>query len=337
MPLQFGFSLQGRGVLADRETISTLARRAEALGYDSIWVTDRLLIPVESRSTYPYSPTGAFPLGPDEPWLEPLTAVTYLATITQRINVGTSVLVIPYRNPVFTAKALATADYLSGGRIILGAGAGWWREEFEALGVPFGDRSARMVEYLTVMKTIWTKPRVAFEGQFTHIPSSGGVRPHPVRRPHIPIWIGGHSDAALRRVAAIGDGWHPIGLRPPVSLRPPEVAAKVRRLREYAAGAGRDPAAITISFKAPLGLDSLGGSSAGGGSPAAGAAAGGSPSRGSERPPLSGQASQIVEDLRAYAEAGVRHFVFDFPVTAPPAMLEVLERFAAEVRPQVRA
>ena len=126
MVVRFGFSLQGRGALADRETITALARRAEALGYDSIWVTDRLLIPVESRSAYPYSSTGAFPLGPDEPWLESLTAITYLATATQRITVGTSVLVIPYRNPIITAKALATADYLSGGRIILGAGAGWW-------------------------------------------------------------------------------------------------------------------------------------------------------------------------------------------------------------------
>jgi len=165
MTIHFGFSLQGRGVLAGKEAITTLARRAEALGYDSIWVTDRMLIPVQSRSAYPYSPTGAFPLGPDEPWLEPLTAVTYLATITERINVGTSVLVIPYRNPIFTAKALATADYLSGGRVILGAGVGWMREEFTALGIPFEDRAARTVEYLRIMKEIWTRPRVAFEGR----------------------------------------------------------------------------------------------------------------------------------------------------------------------------
>src|SRR5438270_6798433 len=128
MAVRFGFSLQGRGALADRETITALARRAEALGYDSIWVTDRLLIPVESRSAYPYSATGAFPLGPDEPWLESLTAITYLATVTQRIAVGASVLVIPYRNPIDTAKAVATADVLSGWRTVLGAAAGWWRE-----------------------------------------------------------------------------------------------------------------------------------------------------------------------------------------------------------------
>ena len=122
MTVEFGWSLQGRGQLAGREAIATLARRAEALGYDSIWVTDRLLIPATHTTAYPYSPTGAFPLGPDEPWLEALTAVTYLATITERIRVGPSVLVIPYRNPVYVARALATTDYLSGGRVTLGAG-----------------------------------------------------------------------------------------------------------------------------------------------------------------------------------------------------------------------
>ena len=314
MTVRFGFSLQGRGVLAGREGITTLAKRAEALGYDSVWVTDRMLIPVRSRSAYPYSPTGAFPLGPDEPWLEPLTAVTYLASITERINVGTSVLVIPYRNPIFTAKALATADYLSGGRVILGAGIGWWREEFAALGVPFEDRAARTVEYLRIMKEIWTKPRVAFEGRFARIAEAGGVLPHPARQPHIPIWIGGHSDAALRRVVAVGDGWHPLGLRPPVALHPPELTAKVRQLSDMARAAGRDPAAITISFKAPLKFEA-----------AAGAA----------RPPLSGSPPQIVEDLRAYVAAGVQHFVLDFSVGTVPAMLEVLERFAGEVRPRV--
>ncbi len=314
MTAKFGFSLTGRGPLADREAITTLAKRADTLGYDSIWVTDRLLIPVRSGATYPYSPTGAFPLGPDEPWLEPLTAVTYLLTITQKIQVGTSVLVIPYRNPVHTAKALATADYLSGGRVILGAGVGWWREEFEGVGVPFEDRAARTVEYLTVIKQIWTHPRVAFEGRFARIREAGGVRPHPARPGGIPIWIGGHGEAALRRVVEMGDGWHPLGLRPPVALHPPEMAEKVRRLRDLARAGGRDPATITISFKGPLKFED-------------GAGAG--------RSPLTGSPSQIVEDLRAYVAAGVEHFVLDFSVPAISQMAEVLERFAREVRPQV--
>ncbi len=316
MTVKFGFSLQGRGALADREAITSLAARADALGYDSIWVTDRLLIPTTATSVYPYSPTGILPIGPDEPWLEPLTAMTYLVTVTRRIMVGTSVLVIPYRNPVFTAKALATADYLSGGRVILGAGVGWLREEFVAAGVPFEDRGARTVEYLRVMKEIWTRPRVVFDGRFVHVPEAGGVRPHPVQRPHIPIWIGGHSDAALGRVVAVGDGWHPLGLRPPVELYPDELRIRVARLREMAAAAGRDPAGITISFKAPLRFDG-----AGSGSPA----------------PLAGPPAKIVDDLGAYVAAGVEHFVLDFSVTAVPEMLDVLERFAADIRPRVRA
>jgi probable F420-dependent oxidoreductase len=310
--VRFGFSLTGRGPLADREAISTLAQRAERLSYDSVWVTDRLLIPVAGSSAYPYSSTGAFPLGPDEPWLEPLTALTYLLSITQRINVGTSVLVIPYRNPVHTAKALATADYLSGGRVILGVGVGWWREEFQGLGVPFEDRAARTVEYLRLMKQIWTQPRVVFHGRFTRIAEAGGVRPHPARA--IPIWIGGHSRAALERVVAVGDGWHPLGLRPPVGLHPPELAAKVRQLRDLATAAGRDPAEITISFKAPFRFDA---------------------SVGAGRPPLTGSAAQIVEDLQAYVAAGVEHFVLDFSVPTVPEMLEVMERLATDVRPKV--
>ncbi len=312
MTPRIGFSLQGRGALAGREAITTLARRAEALGFDSIFVTDRLLIPVRSASPYPYSATGAFPLGPDEPWLEALTAVTYLATVTERIAVGTSVLVIPYRNPVFTARALATADYLSGGRVILGAGIGWWREEFDGLGVRFEERAARTVEYLKLMKEIWAKPRVAFEGRFARVAEAGGTRPHPARP--IPIWIGGHSDAALRRVVAVADGWHPLGLRPPVGLHPPEMATAVRRLRDMAAAAGRDPKTITITFKGPVKFD-------GGGA--------------TERTPLTGSSAQIAEDLQAYVTAGVEHFVLDFSVPTVPEMLEVLERVAADVRPRV--
>jgi probable F420-dependent oxidoreductase len=314
MTIQFGWSLTGRGVLAGREPITTLARRAEALGFDSVFVTDRLLIPAAPTAAYPYSATGAFPLGPDEPWLESLTAVTYLTAVTERIQVGTSVLVVPYRNPVHTARALATADYLAGGRVIFGAGIGWWREEFAGLGVPYEDRAARTDEALRLIRTVWTQPRLAFEGRFWRVAEAGGVRPHPARP--IPIWIGGHSDAALRRVAALGDGWHPLGLRPPVRLHPPELAERVRRLHELAAQAGRDPATLTIAFKAPLALREA---------------------PGPERPPLTGTPEQVAEDLRAYVRAGVHHFVLDFTVPTVPEMLDVLERFAGEVRGRVLA
>lgn len=314
--MKFGFSVQGRGALADRDTITAVATRADSLGYDSIWVTDRLLIPVNSAAPYPYAESGRLPIGPDEPWLEPLTALTYLGTVTRQIKVGTSVLVVPYRNPVITAKALATLDYLLRGRVIFGAGAGWFTEEFGIAGAPFEQRGAMTIEYLRVMKKIWTESRITFAGRFITIPESGGVRPHPVQQPHIPIWIGGHSDAALRRVVEIADGWHPLGLRPPVRLEPDEMADRVKRLHDLAAAAGRNPADITISFKAPLRLDDRAG--AGGG------------------PPLAGPPAKIADDLAAYAAAGVEHFVFDFPSPTLPEMIGLLERFAADVRPRLR-
>src|SRR5581483_2641743 len=215
---------------------------------------------------------------------------------------------------VHVAKALATADYLSGGRVIVGAGIGWWPEEFAALGVPFADRAARTLEYLQVMRRIWTASRLEFHGRFVHVPGAGGLGPPPVQRPHPPIWIGGHSEGALRRVVAVGDGWHPLGLRPPVRLEPAALARKVAHLRALAAEAGRDPAALTIAFKAPLRLE---------------------PAAGPDRPLLTGSPAQVAEDLHAYVAAGVQHFVLDFTVTSVPEMLEVLERVAADVRPRV--
>jgi alkanesulfonate monooxygenase SsuD/methylene tetrahydromethanopterin reductase-like flavin-dependent oxidoreductase (luciferase family) len=164
------------------------------------------------------------------------------------------------------------------------------------------------------MKRIWSEPRVTFTGQFARIAEAGGVRPQPVRN-HIPIWIGGHSDAALRRVVAVGDGWHPLGLRPPATLDPGELAERVKRLEKIATTAARDPAEITVAFKGPVRFD-------------AGASA--------SRTPLTGSPSQIVEDLHAYVRAGASHFVLDFSVPTVGEMLEVLDRFASEVRPHVR-
>jgi alkanesulfonate monooxygenase SsuD/methylene tetrahydromethanopterin reductase-like flavin-dependent oxidoreductase (luciferase family) len=164
------------------------------------------------------------------------------------------------------------------------------------------------------MKMIWTRPRVSFEGRFARIAEAGGVRPHPARPSGIPIWIGGHSEAALRRVVEVADGWHPLGLRPPVALHPPELAARVTRLHELARAARRDPATITVAFKAPLSFDDA---------------------AGARRAPLTGSSAQIVEDVRAYVAAGVQHFVLDFSVPTVPQMVSVLERFAREVRPHI--
>src|SRR5437899_12250085 len=251
--MEFGFSLPGRGPLAGAETILKLATRAESLRFSSLFVTDHVVLPASmARSTYPYSTTGQLPGGAAQDYLEPLVTMGWLAHVTSRIRLGTSVLVVPYRNPVLVAKMLATIDRLSGGRVILGAGVGWLREEFEALAAPpFAARGAVTDEYLQVMRACWSKSPASFQGRHYSLPEVYAL-PRPRQEGGIPIWIGGHTDQALRRAAELGDGWHPIGLRAPARLEPAEYAAKAKQLRAYARAAGRDPDAISLTFRPPM-------------------------------------------------------------------------------------
>jgi probable F420-dependent oxidoreductase len=230
--------------------------------------------------------------------------------------VAISVLVVPYRNPVVTAKQLATIDALSGGRLIVGAGVGWWREEFEALAAPpYGERGAVTDEYLQLMKTLWTEDAPRFEGKYYRV-ADITMLPHPAQKPHPPIWIGGHTEPALRRTARLGDVWHPIGLRGPAGLAPDELSEKLARIRALARQAGRDPASIGVAFRAPLDLWP----------------SRGKPGTGAPRP-LSGRPDKVVADLRAYQAAGVDTVLFDFPKPDPSAMLTLMRRVAREVRP----
>lgn len=315
--MEFGLSLPGRGPLANPELIGRLVQKAEALRYSSLFVTDHVIFPTKSGSVYPYHPSGEFPGGLRQDYFEPLTFMTYLAGQTRRIKLGTSVLIIPYRNPVVTAKQLATLDVLSGGRLILGCGVGWLEEEFRALGAPpFAERGRVTTEYLRLMKALWTQEAPRFEGKYYRV-SDIHFLPKPRQKPHPPLWIGGHTEPALRRVAEVGDGWHPIGLRPPALLHPPEYARAVERIREYARAAGRDPQTITLTFRAPLQLWGKRGKPAG------------------DRAVLKGTADEVVADIRGYQAVGVSHFVFDLPGPDPKAMAETMERFAEEVRPKV--
>jgi probable F420-dependent oxidoreductase len=316
----FGVALPGRGPLAKPDLILRIAERADALRFDSVFVTDHVVLPVSAaRSRYPYAESGQFPGGMDQDYLEPLTLLGYLAHATRRVRLGTSVLVIPYRNPVATAKMLASLDVISGGRIVLGAGVGWLQEEFEALGAPpFAERGRVTDEYLRIMRACWTKSPASFQGRYYSF-REVYVLPRPRQASGIPVWIGGHTDAALRRAAELGDGWHPIGLRAPARLEPAEYATKVKQLHAYARGAGRDPAAITQSFRAPMQV----------------LANRARPALGGPRPPFQGTAAQVAADLREYQALGVSHFVFD-PVTPDPkAVLTNLERFAHDVRPKL--
>jgi probable F420-dependent oxidoreductase len=316
--VEFGFSLPGRGPLATPDAILELATTAEALRYASVFVTDHVVLPVSSdRSVYPYSPTGQFPGGAQQAYLEPLAVLSHLAHATRRIRLGTSVLVIPYRNPLLTAKMLATIDVLSGGRVILGAGVGWLAEEFEALQTPpFEERGRVTDEYLALMRAVWTSDPVRFDGRYYRVKD---VHALPKPTGSIPIWIGGHTSAALARVGRLADGWHPIGLRPPAMLLPDEYARSVETIRTHAREAGRDPASITLSLRVPMEVRP----------PRAKPPAG-------DRPLFQGTAAEVRSDIERYAALGVSHFVFDHTIPDRKAALQNMKRFAEEVRPKVR-
>src|ERR671935_1049469 len=169
----FGCHLPVYGPAATRETLVGFARRAEALGFDSLWASDHVVLPWRIASRYPYNATGDFPLPPATDFLEPLTALALVAGATERIRLGTTVLVLPHRHPVLTAKILATLDHLAPGRVILGAGVGWMREEIELLGAPYDQRGAWTDEALRVMRACWTEERVSYRGRFFTLPEIG--------------------------------------------------------------------------------------------------------------------------------------------------------------------
>ncbi|MBI2525074.1 MAG: LLM class F420-dependent oxidoreductase [Candidatus Rokubacteria bacterium] len=320
--MKFGFDLPTRMARLDASerhvneivnphTITALAQKGEALGFDSVWVSDHVVIPATSEG-YPYTEDGTYPLHPQRPFLEPLVSLAYLAGCTRRIRLGTSVVILPYRNPVITAKMLATMDVLSAGRLIVGVGIGWWAQEFSALGVPFfRDRGAYSDECVRIFKELWTSELSSFEGKY-HSFSSVGCYPKPVQKPHPPIWIGGQTTSTLKRVARLGDGWHPLAMRKPVRLDPGELKDKVAELRRLVEAAGRDPEAIEVSLRIRLRFSDA--------------------DRG-ER--LTGTVGKVADDIRRYGEAGVSHFLFDLEMDSFQGMAETLERFAVEVRPQL--
>ena len=241
-----------------------------------------------------------------------MTLLTYLAGITSNIRLVPSVMIVPYRNPLLAAKILATLDVLSQGRLTLGVGVGWMEEEFEALDAPpFAERGAVTNEYLLAFKELWTSDNPTFEGKYCRF-SNLHFLPKPVQKPHPPIWVGGQSRAAMRRAARLGDGWHPVGAIPAAPLEPEELSGNIALVRRYAEEAGRDPAEVEISMKAPL-------YDAGSGVP------------GAARRRFAGEPGQILQDIQTYADAGVGCIIFDVRGDDLGNSLERLEWFATEV------
>jgi probable F420-dependent oxidoreductase len=274
---------------------------------------DHILQPNQVDSTYPYSLTGdilAAGQSGDGEWPEQITTLAYLAGVTERIRLVTSVMIIPYRNPILTAKMLSTLDMLSKGRLILGAGVGWMEEEFELLDAPpFAERGAVTNEYLEAFIELWTKDDPKFEGKYVNF-SNITFLPKPVQKPYPPIWIGGQSKPAIRRAARLGDAWHPVGAIPATPLEPEELAENLVLLREYAEKAGRDPSKIQVSVKAPL-YDS--GDSSG------------------PRRRFTGSADAVRQDVQTYSDVGVTHLIFDFRTADPHQTEDRMAQFAEEV------
>jgi len=293
--MRFGCHLPIWGPAATRETLVAFARRAEALEYDSVWASDHVVLPWRTASRYPYNATGEFPLPPSTTFLEPLTALALVAGVTERVALGTTVLVLPHRHPLLAAKTLATLDHLAPGRVILGAGVGWMREEIEALGAPYDRRGAWSDEAIRVMRLCWRDERAAHAGEFFRFDALA-CRPAPAKGT-IPIWIGGHTPRALRRVAELGDGWH--------AAFPTASAMKegLEHLRAACAKAGRDPKTVTISAR--LGL------------------------------PGKKPSDEVLGEVRALRDLGVDHVIVETGARDLPSMTAGIERFAAEVRPRI--
>ena len=282
--MRLGFALPNLGPVATAEAVSKVAHRAEALGFDSLWTVERLLYPVEPQTPYPVTPDGSLP----EPYkhvLDPLETLTFAAAQTKRIALGTSVLDIPYYNPVMLARRLTTLDFLSNGRLQVGLGLGWSKDEMDAAGADMKQRGAMADEFLQVLKAIWTTNPVEFRGRFFQVPKSY-INRKPVQHPHPPIYLAAFAPPALKRLATMADGWNAVAI-------PVEGMTQIfGGIKEMAKQAGRDPSSLKMIVRANLEITDK--------------------PLGKERMIFTGTLEQIKEDVAACSRIGA-HEVFPDP------------------------
>lgn len=235
--MKFGtFLFQTQGA-----SLAAIARKAEELGFESLWIPEHIVLPAVYKSRYPYSASGRMPAPPETPLHDPMLALAYVAAITSKIRLATGIFVVPLRNPFATAKAVASLDVLSGGRFIFGVGIGWLEEEFTAVGMNFKDRALRTREYLALMKEMWAKSEPVYGGRTVGI-EGFKFEPKPVQRPHPPIVFGGHTEPSLKRAAQLGDGWY--GIAEDIK----QLRAVIGRLREHERAHKRaTPLELTVS------------------------------------------------------------------------------------------
>ena len=230
--MKFGVMLPGTGPLASAQAIEAVARLAEQLGFISLWASDHIAMPLVSESRYPGSKDGRMNWPADIPWLDPFTTLLWAAAVTDRIQLGTSILVLPLRPTLLVAKMAASLDHLSEGRLLLGVGTGWLAEEFELCGQDFSDRGTRTTKAIQALRACWAPGPTQLTDEFhSRIPFD--MSPKPVNRSKLPILIGGHGNKALQRVAKVGDGWQPSNLAPEL------LAERLEHLRQELKCAGR--------------------------------------------------------------------------------------------------
>src|SRR5271167_2037988 len=317
--MQYGFGAPVSGPLSTPENLARIAIEGEKMGYDYATMSDHVVIPNDIEARYPYSDTGEFPGRSRGDRHEQLTAVAFVAGKTSRLRLVTSVTVVPHRPAVLLAKMLATIDVLSNGRLTFGIGAGWMKEEFQALGVPpFPERGAVTDEYLDAFVELWTKDDPRFEGR--HVKFADILfEPKPVQKPHPPIWVGGESGPALRRAARIGDSWYPIGTNPQNPLDSlTRYKIQVARLRKMTAEAGRDPKAVGLTLRCTVFGETA--------PPQAGDG---------EHRLFAGAPAVIAADIRALRDMGVGCIDFGFGGSTADQVLAGMQKFRAEVLPHV--
>ena len=320
--MKYAFGALAQGLFGKPENLKLLANTGEALGFDIMWVNDHIIMPSDIKPNYPYTKTGEFnEFGDQGDYLEQLTVLSFLAGITQKVGLLTSVMVVPYREPIVTAKAIASIDVLSNGRVILGCGAGWMKEEFEALNrPPFNERGSITEEYIKIFKNLWSDSSPSFEGKYASY-NDIVFAPKPKQQPHPPIWMGGESKPALRRAARLADVWFPIIDNPRNLLDTPKrFADGINRMKEIAELEGRNPDEIGVSFAINLYDDTKEHQTAYG-----------------KRRVFTGSPEQIASDISEYKALGAECLMIGFAVdpNSTDATIEQMHRFADEIRPMV--
>jgi probable F420-dependent oxidoreductase len=287
--MKIGFSLLNNWGIEDVQALVGLAERAEELGFDSVWVHDHV-----------FNVGHVFDRIGGRPYYEPLTLLSFVAGRTRRVRLGTSVLVLPYHNPIRLAKTAATLDVLSGGRLILGVGVGAIENEMEAMGTPFKERGAFTDEAIAVMRTLWSEDDPRFDGRYSRF---AGMKfsPKPIQKPSVPIVIGGISRAAIRRAARLGDGWQPLGLSPEA------LGQGIEALREEAQATGRDVAKIPVSIAMSITTSTP------------------------RRYALGTEPAEIVRNAKAYAATGVETLIISANTSDPREARSVMEMVARTV------